>query len=413
MKRILWLTNIRFSNIGLKGTGTWLQPLAASLIPFYEIHHICCGRVQSVVYEEVEKIKQYVIPNRKTLYRTQIPDKETCEDVRSIVNQVKPDLIHVWGTESRWAYMQVLGIFNPYKTILDMQGFLLSCYESFYAGLSAIERFHCIGLKELIRPSSSIFANRRVLKKKAKVESKILRGYENISYQSDWIYNRLKGLGLTANFYATKIIVRSEFFGHKWVSPKNSSPVLFSSTAAPHSYKGLHLLIKACSVLKQKYPNFILYIAGGVMNKKYGLLSGYETYLNTLIKRYKMSENIQFLGALSVDEMIEYQLKSDVCVVPSTVESYCLGLAESLSLGLPAVASYSAAMPTIAKDKEEVLFYSPMDFVDCAEKIVELYENHTLSASISSNSRFRRVSENREEIVLKTQIGIYKSILEQ
>ncbi|MBQ7462948.1 MAG: glycosyltransferase [Bacteroidaceae bacterium] len=412
MKRILWLTSIRFSTDGLKGTGTWLQPLATSITQNYEVYHICCGRVKSIEYEEVDGVFQYVIPKRKTQCNTQIPDRKTCDEVKTIIEQVKPDLIHVWGTESRWAYMKVLGLFGSYITILDMQGLLSTCYESYYAGLTAFERMRCIGIKELLQPSSYIYFARKTIKKKAKIESEILHAYENICYQSEWIHNRLKGLCLSANFFATKIIVRPEFWDRKWESPNNSSPVLFSSTAVAHPYKGLHVLIKACSILKQKYPNFILYIAGGVMRKKYGIMSGYESYLATLIKADNMSNNIVFLGNLSAVEMINYQLKSDVCVVPSAVESYCLGLAESLTLGLPTVASYSAAMPTIAKDKDEVLFYSPSDYVDCAEKIIELFENKNLSESLSANSRLRRISENHKRIVVKTQVEIYKSILE-
>lgn len=412
MKRILWLSNVRFSAEDLRGTGTWLQPMATSLTPYYKIYHICCGRTKYVECEDIGEIKQYVIPNRRTLHNVQIPDNETCDDVRKIVEQLNPDLIHVWGTESKWAYMKVLGIFGNNKTVLDMQGFLLSCYESYYAGLTASEKLRCFRLKEVLSPSSSMYANRRVFLKKSEIENKILHAYDNISYQSEWIRNRLYGLGLRAKLYATKIIIRTEFFDNQWKILNNSSPVIFTSTAFAHPYKGLHILIKACSILKQKYPDFMLYVAGRVMVKSHGVLSGYETYLAALIKKYKMNLNIKFLGSLPVEKLIGYQLKSDVCVVPSAVESYCLGLAESLTLGLPSVVSYSAAMPTIAKDKDEVLFYSPLDYVDCAEKIIEIFENKTLSDRMSINSRQRRISENQKDKVVEAQMKIYESILE-
>ena len=411
MKRILWLSNVRFSSNSIKGTGTWLQPLAKALTQHYAIFHICCGTENAIKEELIDGIKQYVLPNRKCISNTQIPDKETCKDVASIIKKITPDMIHVWGTEAKWAYMKVLGVYGSYKTLLDIQGLLQSCYEAYYGGLTTYEKFRCLGKKEILLPSRSIYYCRTIFKKKAIVEGKILGSYDNISYQSDWVRNRLLALNLKARLYSTKIIIRSEFFQNKWKPTKNSSPIVFTSSASATSYKGLHVLLKTCSLLKKKYPHFRLYIAGRLMIKSHGVLSGYESYLLSLVKKYKIEENIIFLGPLSIDQMISYQLQSDMCVVPSFVESYCLGLAESLALGLPSIAAYSAAMPTIAADKEEVIFYNPMDYADCAAKIIELFESKQKSLDMSLKSIKRRLEENEENIVVETQKNIYESII--
>lgn len=412
MKCIIWLSNVRFSLNGLKGTGTWLQPLASALTSNYSIYHICCGNVDKLLKENIGGVEQYVLPNRKNVNNSQIPDKITCSEVKHIIDDINPDLIHVWGTESKWAYMNVLGIYNGFKVVLDMQGYLKSCYESYYAGLSIWEQIKCFGLKEFLRPTSSLFYNRHLFYRLAAVENAILKSYDYISYQSDWIRNRLQGLNLKAKLFPTKIIVRSVFFDNKWKITNNKSPIFFTSSAGTTTYKGLHILIKACSFIKQKYPDFRLYVAGHIMIKSHGVLSGYEKYLCSLIYKYKLTSNICFLGPLLAEEMIQYQLNADVCIVPSFVESYCLGLAESLALGVPSVVAYSAAMPTIAKDKDEVLFYSPMDYVDCAEKAVLLFENKHIASSLSNNSISRRIIENSKDEVIAAQMNIYKLILE-
>ena len=411
MKIILWLSNVRFTSDGLKGTGTWLQPLATSLTKYYEIFHICCGVENSIVKETIDGITQYVLPNRKCVHNTQIPDSKTCDEVASIIKDINPNLIHIWGTESKWAFMKVLGTFDSYKSLLDMQGLLQSCYEAYYGGLTVCERIRCIGKKELLLPSRSIYYNRKIFKKKATIENKVLNAYDNISYQSQWIRNRLSMLNLKAKLYPTKIIIRSEFFQNKWEPTNNTSPVIFTSSAGATSYKGIHVLIKTCSLLKEKYPHFKLNVAGRFMIKSHGLLSGYESYLLSLIKKYNIEENVVFLGPLSINQMISYQLQSDMCVVPSFVESYCLGLAESLALGLPSIASYSAAMPTIARDKEEILFYNPLDYADCAAKILELFESKQKSLELSIASRKKRIKENQEKFVVEIQKQIYESVL--
>ena len=411
MKRILWLSNIRFSVEDLKATGTWLQPLAESMSCLYKIFHVCNGKVNEIVYEDVGEITQIVLPNRKTVGRTQIPDKTTCDDVRRIVEKIRPDLIHVWGTESKWAYMNFLGVFSDFKTLLDMQGYLQACYKSYYGGLSFTEVLRCIGVKEILLPNRSLIVQKQLFRRKADVEKIILDSYENISTQSDWVYKQLKGLQLKAKLFHTKIMIRPLFFESKWMPTGNTSPCIFTGMSNAVSYKGLHVLLKSCALIKQKYADFKLFIVGRVMVKSHHILSGYENYLSFLISSLGITNNVYFLGSLSAEEMIRYQLMSDVCAVPSAVESYCLFLAEALAMGMPSVASYSAAMPTIAKDKEEVLFYNHLDYVDCAEKIMQLFEDKELAVSLSLRARNKRVEENTCESVIEAQKSIYESLI--
>lgn len=411
MKKILWLTNVRFATEKQKSTGTWLQPLAELLTDYYHIYHVCCGDVRDVSEENVNNIKQFVIPNRKTLQSTQIPDHQSCADVKRILHSIQPDLIHVWGTESKWAYMKCIGIYESYKVLLDMQGYLLSCYEVYYAGLTISERIKCTGIKEILLPSRSLNFMRRRFKRMASVELTILKSYENISYQSDWIYNRLHALSLKAKLYPTKILLRDSFYNQRWMPTKNDSPVIFTSCSSSVPYKGLHILLKACSIIKKTYPSFVLYIAGQLLVKRFGIMSGYDQYLYNMISKFGLTNNIVFLGPLSAEQIVKYQLSSDVCVVPSLVESYCLALAEGMAVGVPSVVSYAAAMPTIADDKKDAIFYSSYDYVDCAEKILLLFNDKALAGHISKNARLRRMNDNGIDHVLNCQINIYNNII--
>lgn len=412
-KKILWMSNVRFTAFCMKATGTWLQPLAEAVAATdaFEVYHIASGLVGTVIQEEVAGIHQYVLPIRKNKKGTQIPNDVTCREVGDIIQRINPDLIHVWGTESIWAYMKKLGVFGCRKALLDMQGLMQSCYEAYYGGLSFGERMKCYGIKEIIRPTSSMISQKRRFKKWAKAEEEILHSYDYISYQSDWIKNRLVGLNLNAKLFPTKIILRKEFYNTVWQPMNNESPVLFTISSGSDPYKGLSILIKACRVLKQFYPNFILNVAGNIMSSKYGLMCGYDSYIKRLITNYNMTDNIKFLGPLSSKEIIDSLLKSDVVVVPSFVESYCLGLAEAMAVGVPTVTSFAAAMPTIAADKTETLFYNSLDYVDCAVKIIHLFEDKDLAISLSEKARNRRILDNNLETVVATQLDIYEQVL--
>lgn len=411
-KKILWMSNVRFTDSSIKATGTWLQPLAEAVVAtgMFEVFHISMGAVVTVTQEEVGGIHQYVLPYRKNKGGTQIPNDSTCHEVHEIIESVDPDLVHVWGTESIWAYMKTLGVFGNRKALLDMQGLMQSCYEAYYGGLSFTERLRCYGIKEIIRSASAICSQKKRFKRWAKVEEEILRSYDYISYQSNWIRNRLLGYKLNAKLFPTKIILRNEFYHAVWKPTNNESPVLFTISSGSDPYKGLSVLIKACHVIKQFYPNFVLNVVGNIMSSRYGIMSGYDSYIKKLISKYNLTDNIKFLGSLSSKEIIAIQLKSDVSVVPSFVESYCLGLAEAMAVGLPTVTSFAAAMPTIAEDKTETLFYNSLDYVDCAVKIMQIFEDKELAVSLSENGRKRRVKDNNFELVVTTQLDIYEQV---
>lgn len=416
--RVLWLTNVRFSEEKIKTSGTWLQPLAEALqnSDRCEVYHVARdNNVRVVLQETCRGIRQYVLPfqqNPKNI-GVKTPDIKTCRYVKSIIDDVKPDLIHVWGTETPWFYMQSMGIFDGYKVLLDVQGVMRSCYEFYYGGLSLSQRWQSIGLREIIAPFTSLFYIRWRFGKWSESEERILKAYNNISVQSEWTKNRLASLQLNAKVYHTKRMLRDAFYNTIWKKQEHISPVIFTSSSAAIPYKGFHVLIKACAILKKKYPNFVLKIAGAFTKKRLCLRSGYANYILRLIKRYDLISNVHFLGSISSDEIIKHQIESDMCVIPSFVESYCLAFAEAMMIGLPCVASYAGAMPTIAEDMIEAVFFNPMDYSDCAAKIIKMFEDKELTKKISQNGRDRRLRDNDKVSVLHTQLLIYEDVLSQ
>ena len=95
---------------------------------------------------------------------------------------------------------------------------------------------------------------------------------------------------------------------------------MFSSSAL-YSLKGLHIEVKAIAILKKKYPDIKLYVPGGCAeNGKIKDPSGYIKYINRLIKKYGLEDNIIFTGSISPSEVAKRLRKANVFVVSSAVE---------------------------------------------------------------------------------------------
>lgn len=413
--KIVWLCNARFTDEKIKFTGSWLQPLAERLQQTgkVQIVNICRANVISVVKENFGMIVQYVLPVRKAHKYGHVPDKLTVKEILDIVSLEQPDLIHIWGTESIWAYMNPR-LSESFKTVMDIQGLLAPYSDYYYGGLTNREIFQSVHLKELLMPTRTLYYKRKIFEERGKQETKYLQTFTNISVQSDWVKNYIRFVVPHSTIYSTRIILRDGFYeAQPWVyKTDKESPIIFSSCAAAVSYKGMHVLIKAVGLLKRKYPNIQLHLAGKI-NVGNKLLDGYSVYIKNLIRRLDLTDNVCFLGSIDEDQIIDELQKCSVCVIPSFIETYCLAFAEAMIVGVPTVVSYAGAMPELAEHKRDALFYNSIDYYTMAGYIDELIQDRELAETISLNCRERRLLENNPLLVIEQQLNIYNSIIEK
>lgn len=412
--KVLWLCNTLFTEDSIKGTTSWLQPLAEAihLTGGVEILNISSGNVKHAEQKHFNGIRQWIVPNDGATKYGQIASKKTCLEVASIIENENPDLVHIWGTERFWCSIYSQG-FIKIKVILDIQGLLFAYTDYFYGGLSLIEIIKSINLKEILMPWRTLFYKKYIFQQRGIIEVEKLKEIKHICYPSEWVKNHLLIVNSNGRFYFKPFALREAFFKTEpWrYKDKQDSPIIFSSCSAAVSYKGIHVLIKSVEKLKKKYPNIQLRLAGKIdVGDK--LLDGYSFFLKSIIKKYKLENNVIYTGSLNADEMISELTNCSVCVVPSFVETYCLAFVEAMIVGAPTVVSYAGAMPELAEHRKEALFYNSFDYVTCAAYIDELIQNEELALNISANARKRRLNENNPIDIVNNQISIYKKVIE-
>lgn len=413
--RVLWLCNTRFCAEKIKGNGSWLQPLAEKIhsIEGIELYNVTLDFVSDVVEEMFNGIHQHVLPRTETKGFGQIASSKLCRIMIDIEKRISPDIVHIWGTESVWADFYRRGILTS-KTIIDIQGLLAPYTDYYYGGLSFREIIKCIHLKEVLMPWRVLFNKKNIFRKRGHIETQCLKSFKSISVQSRWVKDYVRMINPTSQLYDTKILIRDSFYSAspwKYKFPTDS-PIIFSSCSAAVPYKGMHILFKALDLLKPRYPNIKLHLAGNIMVGS-KLIDGYSLYLKGLIIKYGLKDNVVLLGSITDMQIIEQLQQCNVCVIPSFVETYCLAFAESMLLGVPTIASYAGAMPELAVPNEEALFYNSIDYFTCAAYIDRILNDRILSERLSCNCRKRRLIENDPEKVLNTQISIYKDILKE
>lgn len=408
--KILWLSNSAFVYEKTKATGSWLQSMAEQLASCITLVNITDGIVEKPTSSNFKNIKQWIIPAKASDYG-QEASVETCSIVKDIIEKEKPDLVHIWGTEMFWASIYRKGYIGV-PTILDIQGLLAPYTEYYYGGLSIKEIFQSIHLKEIIMPTRTLFHKKEVFRKRGVSETANIKSFKHISYQSQWVKNYISFVNPSATLYPTKIMLRKAFIeSQKWnYHNVGDSPVVFSTCSAAVTYKGMHIIIKAIALLKSKYPKIKLKIAGNI-NVGNKLLDGYSVFLNNLIKKYELQENVILLGSLDENQIITHLQEANVCVIPSFIETYCLAFAESMIVGTPTIASFAGAMPELAENGKEALFYNSVDYYTCAAFIDKVLQDKGFAEKLSENARTRRMKENNVDTVVETQLAIYNKVL--
>ena len=413
--KVLWFSNAVLTSDQTKSTGTWLHSMSKALtergIELFNITQNSSVKDIKVITDG--NIKQWVLPVYRL--RNGLPHRDTIKKICSVVEKISPDIIHIWGMECYWGLLFSRGYIKG-NVLLEIQGIKETCARVFYGGLSFKDRLKTIGIREILRPSLSLMMLKREFALWSKYEREMLTTHTNISTHSDWVRAWISQFTKSdCQIFHTQRIVRKEFLlANVWVKPHHNidSPVIFSMSSGPDAYKGIHDAINAVFVLKKSFPNVKLLIAGDYgVEKSVIRKPGYTKYLQSLIRKNDVKENVVFLGPLNASQIIDYIHQSDVMLQTSYVESYSLAVSEAMMAGVPLVVSFAGAMPELAKDKETALFYTPSDYFACAYLLKRVIESNELSEHLSKTSRHIAENRNIASLLGDLQINIYNKIL--
>lgn len=408
--KILWVSTRIFDNNEETQSGVWQKALGTRLA---ENDGILLGNVsRKAGVNELSpcnygKIQQWALPPDK-VNKSGFPSELTFQRFEKIIEEFKPDIIQIWGSENPLKLLPFDKIFPGIK-VLTMQGVLGSIGPVLLSGLSFKEKVFTIGLRELLK-RKNLFKEKKSFLSEGNIEAEMIRRSRFIISQSDWTDSQVRQINPKAKLFRITRALRPEFLNCKqWPDFEHSKPIIYSA-ALGYSLKGLHVLIRALSIVKQEFPDIELRLAGKTGRKDF-LGDGYLRLILRMIKNYGLEKNVNWVGALTAKEIISQLQESAVFVNPSFIESYSLTLAEAMSVGTPSVVSFAGAMPELAENNKEALFFTPGDHKRCAHLIMKLLSDHELALKISQNAIKRSEERELKTDVAKKQIEIYTEII--
>ena len=407
--RVLWLSPVALTDRD-EGGGTWLRALAPHLLRSGQVilGNIATAPVTKTRRQDSGEIIQWLVPGVNNSSRNHLPSDKVIGDIVEAAKEFQPDIVHVWGTEYFWGLLTARKLL-PYPSLLEIQGLKGPCSRVFAGGLSFREILSCIGIREVMR-RSSILQVKKKFARWACFENEIIAKHSNITTQSLWVEAWIRSLNSSCNLFHTELALRDAFYeSEPWKPPGNFT--IFTSSVASGPFKGLHDAIRATAILRVRIPSIKLRIAGGHQRK--GIRQdGYIRWVNSIIRRYDLSKNVEWLGPLTAKEVAQELNNCAVAIMSSHCETYSVSFAEAMQLGVPLVTSFTGGTAWLAKDEESALFYPAGDEVMCAHQLWRILTDPKLAEGLSNKGRDIAYGRNNPEKIVKNQLEIYRRILD-
>ena len=333
------------------------------------------------------------------------------QSAERILQDARPDLIHIFGTEYPHgaAFAEAFG--EPARILVSLQGLMGECAEHYRAGLPD-RVWDSVTLRDLLR-NDSLKKQQEKFEKRAVFEKRLLLSAGHTAGRTAFD----KGAALAINpgliYHHLGESLRREFYSYEeeqppsvtennaasgrggefrranrslWVFDRCIPRRIFLSQGN-YPLKGAHRLLECLPELISEFPDISVHIAGDAITRtasfRDGLkLSGYGRYLLELVRDHE--NHVTFTGRLSAEQMKEEMLSANVFLSPSSIENSSNSLGEAMLLGVPCAASRVGGIPDLAEDGKEALLYPFEDREAMIAAICRLFRDRDLCEALGS-----------------------------
>ncbi|MBE9166056.1 glycosyltransferase family 4 protein [Pleurocapsales cyanobacterium LEGE 06147] len=160
--------------------------------------------------------------------------------------------------------------------------------------------------------------------------------------------------------------------------PRLKRPIfLFVGGIIPR--KGLHLLLQACTFLKQQgYNNYTLLIVGDGLQQE---------ELQNYSQQNDLTDSVKWVGRVDYDSVGAYFALADVFVLPTLEDTWGMVVLEAMVMGKPILCSKWAGASELVIDGDNGYCLDPYETERLAQLMRYFIDNPELAARLGENSQ--------------------------
>ena len=403
--RVLWVCNIMPPVIGqylgkeCSVKEGWISGILMRLAKGKD--KVELGICYPIVTAEEESKREITLENNKNIVcygfvedivRPENYGGETLEKrLQEIIQDFKPDMLHIFGTEFGHSLAAARAFGKPERTLVGLQGVISECAKEYMADLPVSVQ-NQVSFRDWLKKDSMKQQQAKFFIRGER-EKEILKLCGNVTGRTAFDKEAAMRMNPQAKYFFMNETMRGEFYEGQWNYGTCKKHSIFFSQA-DYPLKGFHYLLQALEIIKEKYPDVTVAVAGNSLvnyttMKDKIKISAYGKYLRKFVKELKLEDKITFLGKLSAQEMKEQYLKCNTFVCASSLENSPNSVGEAMLLGTPVVASYTGGIPSMMEYEKEGILFEKGNVKALAEAIMRTWESFPTVMTITENARKR------------------------
>ena len=318
-----------------------------------------------------------------------------------VIGEVKPDIIHIFGTE--WPF----GLVAKYTTIpivIHIQGSITECIKYTYPKKYSFFSEACASLPNILLASEILL---KPIKDASRLsmEKKIWKANQNYMGRTQWDKNLSLLMNPNRNYFHVNEALRKEFTQAqcKWIFKKKDYISLVSNGCGSF-WKGPNILLKTAQILKNSGLRFKWFVIGEML-----------PHLKSLIEKKERTtfedNNVYFLGKQTAKQILERMCNATLFIHCSYIDNSPNAICEAQHIGIPIISTNVGGIPSLIQDYKTGFLVPSNSPEKIAEKIISLHNNESVLTKISSESSIIAQERHDEKKILEDLLNCYKTIL--
>lgn len=406
--RVLWFSNPGGASgpLGLNLLrGEWIAALEKAVhevCPSIDLH-LCFDWKTALepfqgisTYHPVRRVRYNKLFPRKIFGMD--PDQTLLDRYLKVVDKVRPDVIHVHGSETAHG---LVAKHTRIPTMISIQGILTSCDMKYYSG---IPRSWLLRGEPMIDHllGRSNFRLHKVFRENAERERLIYKSARYVMGRTEWDRRTASILAPDAKYFHGEELLRPSFSGSQWSRKPQPGSLNLLSVISNAPYKGFEVMMRTAKLL----------VDAGVEGLKWRVV-GLKPESSTVrvVKRVLGSSTaFEFLGEQDATAICSLMQDTDLFVQTSHIENSPNSLCEAMAFGLPVVASLAGGTGSLLRDGVEGILIQDGDPWCLAGAVLEVSRNPDAAVRRAELARGRAMERHDRSRVANSLLDVYREL---
>ena len=323
--------------------------------------------------------------------------------MEEIVNDVQPNLIHVFGTE--WAF-GLIAEKTDIPVVIHIQGAIVAYNNALYPPRYSV--FDVIRNEGLRHPVLMYKAWNKYQYELSReyVERRVWKAVSNYMGRTRWDEAMSAVMHPGRKYFHVDEALRPSFLGsdNVWKYPPDGK-IRLLSTGIISFRKGIDMMLKTAEILKSLCFDFEWHVAGVISVDQKQIIQRKEG-------RSFDNCNIIIHGFLASDELNKLLSETTIYIHTAYAENSPNSICEAQYLGIPVISTNVGGISTLVCDGIDGILVPANDPWTMAYEIMQLASNKERMKAYSLKSREKALKRHNPDVILQQLLHCYKTLID-